>query len=167
MICWIFAAIAIGAAGTATVMENMRRAAIALWIAGCAVGGIFLTLGVETLAIVQWILATLSAISFIFFSVMFGEDGETAKVPDRKKLIGYGIAAVIGICFAGVIYFGAGNFEVDLSLPSQGNDLYSLGKVLTDHHLLALEVLALTLLLVLVGGGSVARPETGNGDSQC
>jgi NADH:ubiquinone oxidoreductase subunit 6 (subunit J) len=54
-----------------------------------------------------------------------------------------------------------------MTLPAQGNDLFSIGKVLTDHHLLALEVLAMTLLLVLVGGGAVARPESGNGDPEC
>jgi NADH:ubiquinone oxidoreductase subunit 6 (subunit J) len=50
------------------------------------------------------------------------------------------------------------------------NDLASLGKVIVENHIVSLEVLGLTLFLVLVGGGVVARPEATekeSGDNAC
>jgi NADH:ubiquinone oxidoreductase subunit 6 (subunit J) len=52
-------------------------------------------------------------------------------------------------------------------MPAAGNDLASLGKVMVENHIISLEVLALTLFLILVGGGVVARPESsGDGNEK-
>ncbi len=173
MISWIFSAIALGAALTATVVQGMRRAILSLWITGLAMGCLFLTVGAETLAIIQWIISTLVAIALFFFAVMFGEYESEDKQPDslpfykkldRRTLVSAIIATVIGAAFAVIIYLGANDFPSNLGEGSaQGGDLASLGKVMVENHILSLEVLALTLFLVLVGGGVVARPESGPG----
>ena len=158
--CWIFAVITLAAGLIAAIVENMRRATLALWIAGLGMGGIYLTLGAETLAIIQWIISTLGAISFIFFAVMFGEYGAEEKKGERRRLLKSALALVLGAAFSAVIYLGAGKLpEGFLGIPTGGNDLAALGQTMTQDHLLSLEVLALTLFLVLVGGGVVARPE--------
>lgn len=168
MISWIFSAIALGGALTATVVQGMRRATLALWITGLAMGCLFLTMGAETLAILQWIISTLVAIALFFFAVMFGEyESEKCehvpfyKTLNRKMVASGIIATVVGLAFAAIIYLGASDFPVSQTpAPAQGNDLASLGKVMVENHILTLEVLALTLFLVLVGGGVVARPES-------
>lgn len=160
MICWAFAGFTLLAALTAAMTENMRRAALALWLAGLGMGGMYLTLGAETLAVIQWILSTLGAISLIFFAVTFGEYAREPRTGDRKRILFTVMGGVIGLSFAAVIFLGVGRIpDSAFILPAEGNDLEALGRTLAQHHLLSLEVLALTLFLILVGGGVVARPE--------
>lgn len=165
MILWFFSLITLTAVTMAAFVRDVRRATLALWVAGLGVGCIYLTLGVEVLAIIQWIVSTLVAISFSFFGVMFGEYGSQSHSStflsrgDRKLLL-TGLGILIGACFAALIWFGDGQSPSDfLTIPETGNDMVALGKSLTENHLLSLEVLALTLFLALIGGGVVARPE--------
>lgn len=161
MMGWIFAGITLSAVIMATFEQRMRRAILALWVAGIGVGAMYLTVGAEFLAIIQWIVSTLVTISFVFFSVMFGEyhsvQAPSTKVRSPLILI---LSLFLGSAFAGIIWLGARDFpEITLVLSKEGSDLGSVGKMLTQDNLLSLEVLALTLFLVLVGGGVVARSE--------
>ena len=159
-ICWVFAAITLLAVAVATFVGDVRRAVLALWVASLGVGAIYLTLGAELLAIIQWIVSTLVAISFIFFAVMFGEYGIEGGDAVKKRLLKTGLGLVLGGAFTWVIYVGATHFSDDLlGHVTEGTDLFAIGKTLVTEHLLSLEVLALTLFLVLVGGGVIARPE--------
>jgi NADH:ubiquinone oxidoreductase subunit 6 (subunit J) len=176
MIVWIFVALALGGAAAAATVANMRTATLSFWIASLAVGGVYLTLGAETLAVIQWIVCTLAAISFIFFAAMFGEFDDATSEPrtkatprtfDRGQVVALGLAALIGIAFVVVIRIGAADLtESSLVIPNQGNDLLALGHVLTTNHLLSLEVLGMTLLLILVGGGVIARPEPHDNEAE-
>ena len=166
MIGILFSAIALGAALVASFVNGMRTAILSLWIAGLAMGCLYVTLGAESLAVIQWIVSTLVAISLFFFAVMFGEyEKESNEAPgesllSRKKIFVLGIAIVLGLAFAAIIYLGATEFPQDIpSLPKAGNDLAALGRTMVENHMLSLEVLGLTLFLILVGGGVVARPE--------
>ena len=162
-VCWIFAGITLGAVLSATFVGDIRRAVLSLWVAGLGIGAIYLTLGAEVLAIVQWIVSTLVAISFVFFSAMFGEYGPGEGFKFDRRLIKTGLGVLVGAAFAWVIWFGAGQLpEEQLVQPVEGTDIAALGKALTGQHLLSLEVLALTLFLVLVGGGVIARPDGGD-----
>ncbi len=79
---WIFGGISLSAVIMATFEKHMRRAILALWVAGIGIGALYLTVGAEFLAIVQWIVSTLVTLAFIFFSVMFGEyHGPSPKEP--------------------------------------------------------------------------------------
>jgi NADH:ubiquinone oxidoreductase subunit 6 (subunit J) len=81
LICGI---LSLGSAIYATVAGDTKRSILSLWFAGLSVGGLYLSWGAEFLAVLQWILSTLVAISFLFYAVMFGEYG--AKDPrDWKK----------------------------------------------------------------------------------
>lgn len=163
MILWFFSLITLGAAGIAALVRDARRGTLALWVAGLSVGCIYLTLGAEVLAIIQWMISTLVAIAFAFFGVMFGEYGSQSPSESKKAHRRYllsGLSLMIGVGFSALIWVGGGQTPSDLlAIPNSGNDIVALGKSLTENHLLSLEVLALTLFLVLIGGGVVARPE--------
>ncbi len=163
MISWVFAGITLAAVFMATFVAHIRVAILALWVAGLGIGAVYLTLGAEFLAIVQWIVSTLVTISFLFFAVMFGEYDPPEVKKTGKTLFVQMISMVLGCVFA--ILLGL----MSRSLPSgpqtefaDGSDLKILGRILSQENLLSLEVLALTLFLVLVGGGVVARSEEGD-----
>jgi NADH:ubiquinone oxidoreductase subunit 6 (subunit J) len=161
MITWVFSGISLAAVVIAVFERQMKRAILALWVAGIGTGALYLSLGAEFLAIIQWIVATLVAISFMFFSVMFGEyHAAPKKDRTRKNYLLIGCALLIGGVFTGMI--GMSSEWVLLgqrNLVAQESDLLSLGRQLTRDHLLALEVLAFTLFLTLIGGGVIVRSE--------
>jgi NADH:ubiquinone oxidoreductase subunit 6 (subunit J) len=148
----------------ATFVNQTRQAILALWVAGLGIGGLYLTLGAEFLAIIQWIISTLVTIGFIFFAVMFGEFNSAVKTQklSRNEIITLSLAVVLGICFAMIVWLGAGNLDSQIvAAPDQVSDLSAFGHKLIEEHFLSIEVLALTLFLVLLGGGVIARSEGG------
>ncbi len=167
MISALFGLIAILAAFIATFEQQMRRAVLALWLCGIATGSLYLSLGVEFLAIIQWILSTLVAISFILFAVMFGEF-QTAGVEERgeqknRLLLHLILALAVGFGFLLTLGLGMQGFlERPLPHSSEWGDLAEIGKMLSAH-LLAVEVLIILLFLTLVGGGVIARGPVGGG----
>jgi NADH:ubiquinone oxidoreductase subunit 6 (subunit J) len=163
---WIFAGLTLGAALMATFVSNIKRAILALWVVGLGVGALYLTLGAEFLAIIQCMVSTLVTISLVFFSVMFGEyqtnPSNAAKPFSGKDLLRTVLSLLLGAGFAGVIWLGVRDLPKEALVsvsPTAGNDLGALGRSLTQDNLLSLEVLALILFLVLVGGGVIARLE--------
>ena len=168
-ICWVFAAITVAAAGVAAFVGDLRRAALALWVAGLSIGAIYLTLGAEVLAVIQWVVSTLGAITFVFYSSNFGEHGPREKLHLDRRLAKVVLGVLAGGAFAWIMWTGAGQLPNEpLSLqPVEGTDVLAIGHALTGQNLVALEVLALTLFLVLIGGGVIARPDvSGKGESE-
>lgn len=160
MIWWVFSFIISIAVLFATFVTDIRRAILSLWVVGLGIGGLYLTLGAEFLAVVQWIISTLVAISFIFFAVMFGEYGSSDTATWKKRVLPIVLTVILGLSFAAIVWLGAGEVpEAALAFPTEGSDLVAIGKSLTQNHLLSLEVLALNLFIVLVGGGVIARPD--------
>jgi NADH:ubiquinone oxidoreductase subunit 6 (subunit J) len=160
MVAWVFAGITLAAVLTAAFVGDLRRAVLALWVAGLGIGAIYLTLGAEVLAIIQWVVSTLVTISFVFFTAMFGEYGPGEGFKIDRRLIKTGLGLLAGGAFAWVIALGAGQLPEEQTVhPQDGTDVAAVGKALTGPNLLSLEVLALTLFLVLIGGGVIARPD--------
>ena len=161
---WAFAGLTLGAAIMATFFSNIKRAILALWVVGLGVGAVYLTVGAEFLAIIQCMVSTLVTISLIFFSVMFGEyQPEGGSRPSfhftPAQFIQTLLSIVLGAGFVGVIWVGVRGMPTENLNQIPGNDLGALGRALTQDNLLSLEVLALILFLVLVGGGVIARLE--------
>lgn len=161
---WAFAGLTLGAALMATFASNIKRAILALWVVGLGIGAVYLTVGAEFLAIIQCMVSTLVTISLIFFSVMFGEYQTHPETPAKRltsvDILRTVLSLLLGTGFAGVIWLGVKDLPQEvLTQSGSGNDLGALGRALTQDNLLSLEVLALILFLVLVGGGVIARLE--------
>ena len=165
MMAWVCGLVMAVGAALAALVPDVRRAALSLWIAGLGAGGIYLSIGAETLAIIQWILSTLVTIAIVFFSVMFGEyrGNEKAHVLKRKEWLYMGLSALSGAGFVAIIYFAGTELDSSLlTLPETGGDLGSVGRVLSEKHMVSLEMVGLALFLVLIGASLVARPEGGD-----
>ncbi len=166
MMVLVFSGLTLGFVFMAAFVTPIRYAILALWVAGLGVGAIYLTIGAELLAIIQWIISTLITISFVFFSVMFGEynDRVESVQTQSKKISGNFLltflSGLMGVGFTLIIWQGTKDLPMGIpdSLP-QLVDLSMMGRLLTQENLLSLEVLALILFLVLLGGGVVARFE--------
>ncbi len=176
MIGWVFVLITAVAALFAAFAPSFKRMILSLWVAGLGVGAFYLTLGSEFLAIIQWIVSTVVAMSFLFFSVTFGETDAAESAPLRERLLPIASGALVGAGFVVMLslgYFKGGFTEVqpntsaiEQSKDVSGADLLAIGRVLTRDHLLSLELLAATLFVVLVGGHVVARPGDSEADAE-
>lgn len=152
---WVFAIITIVSGACAVMAPTLRTTALSLWICGLGVGSLFLGMGAEYIAVAQWILSTLVSVSFVFYSVLFGE----VKKKEKPVKVASGIAC--GLLFIGVINFG---FQ-DLPIQSSGVTPLKLGEFgisLISDHFLSIKVLALTLMMAIVGAGVISRPEKGS-----
>lgn len=165
MMSWIFAGIALVAVLLATFLRQMKGAILALWVAGLGVGAMYLNIGAELLAIIQWIISTLVTISFVFFAVMFGEYNTVEPKANRSRLLMTLMGVLLGAGFALTVWLGTSSLSTNLLSEIGQNvaksDLNLIGQTLTQENLLSVEVMGLTLFLVLVGGGVVARAERG------
>jgi NADH:ubiquinone oxidoreductase subunit 6 (subunit J) len=166
VVCAVFSAIALISSGVAAWAKSMRQAVLALWIVGLCCGAVYLSVGDEAVAVVQWIVSTLVAVAFLLYSAMLGEMEVTKKKSDVRKKNNEKDAVLqllplaLGAGFAGIVYLGSGGMPKEFfDVPTQASDLLSVGRALLDRHFLSLEVLGLLFLLTLVGGGVVARPE--------
>lgn len=166
---WICSSIAVTAGAFAAFVGDLRRAVLSLWIASLAVGGVYLSLNAELLAVVQWIASTLVAISFMFYAVMFGEYGasEDGPVPRSRRMLPIILPLLLGVGFCGTLWVGASNFAK--AKPGSGmfqQSVSTIGTALAQDHMLSLEILALTLFIVIVGSGAIARPDAKGGPSR-
>jgi len=161
MMAWIFGISILIAAGIAALLENTRKSILFLWFAGMLAGCFFLSCQCELLAVIQWIVSTVVCLSLLHFATLFGEHTTTWREEIRDKarfklqhLLSLGVATGFG----SLIWFVSRNFPHEISAP-ENIDLHSLGRLMADHHLPSMEVLALTFLVVIIGGGVIARQE--------
>ena len=162
IVATFFGLLALAAVLYATGVAHVRKAILSLWVASLCVGGVYLTLGAELLAILQWVISTLVAMSLIFFSTLFGEYSDPGEAErERSTVLKTGLSWLMGVGFVWMVHLsGVGDIGPIEYRPVEGTDVLALGKALLGQHLLALEILALTLFLVLVGSGVIARPMT-------
>ena len=182
MSLWLGLIIAVLASGLATLVKDMRRAALAVWVAGLGVGAVEMALGAEVLAVTQWILSSLALVVFVLFAVTFGEYQVSTKVPATRtdsegmpaiegrlwRWARQAGPALLGLAFTGVVYYGyyplekrAGRPWISVvGDPIQGTDLGAMAASLLRENFVALQIVAVLLLLVVVGAGMVSRLES-------
>lgn len=159
----VLCALTLVSAGAATFLLDIRRAALSLWLTGLFIGGLYLALGAEVLAMIQWILSTLSVMCFLFHAVMFGEYANPQPLSRLDRIAGAIAPLLAGAAFTSIIYLGFSSRREGTPELSSGDfplqSLEQVGKELVEKHLLSVEVLSLTLFLVVVGVGVIARAE--------
>ncbi|MCC7442222.1 MAG: NADH-quinone oxidoreductase subunit J [Bdellovibrionales bacterium] len=150
---WISSALAIAAAVAATLFVELKRAVLALWVCALCLGGMYLSLNAEYLAIVQWLVATLGVCAFVFFSVLLGS--REGRESWAKPVVGLLVTGLLAALIGWVSMAHLPSIEWDRA----GEGVAGLGRVLVSDYLLPIEILALTLFLVVVGAGVITRPE--------
>ena len=177
MISELCVIITLSSAMLAAFIADLRTALLWLWVTGLGMGGIYLSLGAEVLAVLQWVVSTLVAVGSIYYSAMLGEYGEPQPAPGEPKgpapwrtIIGSAVLpGIVGSGFLVWIYLGSSKQflkmqESSTVLPPL--NLQGLGQTLIGDHILSLSVLGLTLFMILVGGGVLARPDVIRSDDR-
>lgn len=153
LVLWVCSAMAFVSGFVACIATDLRRSALALWVCGLALGGVYLTLGAEFIAIVQWIISTLIAMSLIFYTVLLG-----AKEPAHSWW-SVGLSSALGLGFFATLLWGLSDLVRKRPPGGDSKSLIELGDLLISKHLFIMEILGLLLFLVIIGVGVLARPE--------
>ena len=138
--------------------KDPKQAILSLWVCGLAIGGVYLSLGFEFLAVLQWLLSTAMAISFFFYSLTFGEFGAGEKEKIFPSLF---LGTVVSVFFFTCIKKGLGEVEVGL-IPVEKDSLDVLSRALVGEYFLSVPIFSLTLFLTMLGCGMIAREENNN-----
>jgi NADH:ubiquinone oxidoreductase subunit 6 (subunit J) len=149
-----FALLTVFASSSAAFVQDMRKALLGLWVAGLAAGAMYLTVGQELLAVVQWIAASVTTLTLLFSAALYGDPGKDRAV-SPVRIAG---PALLGLGFVILIWFGGISFRTEESVvPSSGSSLATLGHTLLERHLVAIEIVALLFLAATIGAGVLTR----------
>ncbi len=153
----VFALLTVAAASVAAFVRDMRRALLGLWASGLAAGAMYLTVGQELLAVVQWISASIATLTLLFSAALYGDpsDRAGAKGAQAVRAVGPGL---MSIGFVALVWFGGVSFRTEESVvPSAGGSLATLGQTVLERHLVAVEIVALLFLAATIGAGVLTR----------
>ena len=150
----ILSGLAITSGAFVVMSDRLRSAAWFLWVCGMSVGGVFLSFGAEYLAVVQWTLSTLAALSFLFYSVLFGEEKKSERTWSWSA-----VAFAAGLGFVVIAVTALRDLPGSARSANSVISLSAVGRALISDDFLALKVLVVALLVVTVGAGILSRPE--------
>jgi NADH:ubiquinone oxidoreductase subunit 6 (subunit J) len=165
-----FGVLTVFAAAFAIAVSDTRKVVLSSWVASTSAGALFLCSGAEYLALVQWIVGTLVAISFLVYASMFGEYGVTDSRSSRDRIFDLIPALALGAAFFCMVMLGAqglgGGVASSLpAAPALATDLAGVGQAFSERHIISLELLGFLLLTVLIGAGVISRPTQREGGS--
>jgi NADH:ubiquinone oxidoreductase subunit 6 (subunit J) len=150
----IFALMTVGSACVAAFVQDMRKALLGLWAAGLSAGAMYLTVGQELLAIIQWVSASVATLTLLFSVALYGDPGAKRSM-NRVRAIG---PAFMSMGFVILTWFGAVAFRNDAPVVlNTGSSLATLGQTLLERHLVAVEIVALLFLAATIGAGVLTR----------
>lgn len=153
------------------VVKNLMHACIALL--GCFIGiaGLYVTLGADFVAVVQFMVYVGGVIILMLFAIMLtgnkGPEGQgkshiflTPIMGNKKTMILGGITATVFLLSMGKIlwqmFYFAGENSTPVPFRSTVNEI---GTLLLTDHVLVFEMSSILLLGALVGAAIIARPK--------
>ncbi|MCC5830797.1 MAG: NADH-quinone oxidoreductase subunit J [Phycisphaeraceae bacterium] len=156
---YLFAALSGVSAWALVLSPNIIRMAVYLMLTLAGVAGIYFLLGAELLAAVQLIVYVGGVLILIIFGVMLTSRNPYLNVAPRggEMALGLVLATVLAVLLA-VAVLAAGLPEAAAAAPD--DDRYAvrwIGALLLSRHLIAFEVAAVILLIVMIGAGYLVR----------
>ncbi len=163
MILWCLLLVTLSSAVVAVFTDDFRRAVLAFWLAGLAMGGVYLSIGAELVAIVQCVVSTLAAVSMTVYAIMFGEYCRVDFRTRTQKGVAFVYSMGIGVAFVVLVGLCGKKLELNVSVSNlilrEAPGLVSCGELILKEYFLAFEILVVTMFVALIGSGGVGREE--------
>ena len=135
--------------------KNLVHAAYALALTLIGIAGIYVLLGSELLAVVQILLYAGGVVILLSFGVMMTNRLKGEKVLSESKnrmiagIVSFAVFGMLSYLFSGLNLYG--------NAPSQGDQVRTVGISFLTEHIVAFELIAFILLVVLVGASLLAK----------
>jgi len=150
------AAIIVGAVGFILFSSNMLRILFAFALVTIALAGIYVLLNAELVAVIQLMIYAGGIVVIMVFGIMLTKEISQKGITTGTHQIVPAILIFLIVMVGGVwmIYSSSLGWQVDV-MPA--NIVETTGKLFLTDHLLAFELVAFLLLVVLVGASFVAH----------
>jgi NADH:ubiquinone oxidoreductase subunit 6 (subunit J) len=149
-LAWIGAILSVGT-------REPKRMVWGFSFCGIFVGSIYLTLGFETIAFVQWFLTLFMSLAFSVYSYLFV--GETKERSWRRVVRDQVIPAILIMTLSLIISITSNSIIVAFGDFQRMEDVATFGRRLIQQHLFAILLMGVILFLCIVGAGVLGRPE--------
>lgn len=153
---WVLAVVAVAAALSVVLVQNIFRAALTLVLCFVAVAGLYVTLSADFLAVAQVIIYVGGISILIILAVMLTRDVQHGS-PSNKMTIP---ALLVAVLFGGVLVFALTNtpWAISSAAPLAPTTEPLAGKLLSPGgFILAVEVGATLLLAAVLGAIVLVR----------
>ena len=191
VVFWLLSVVAVGCALGVVLIRDLFRAALLLVAVFIAIGGYFILLSAEFLAVVQVLIYAGAIAVLIIFAVMLTRDVQQGNPPNRLQIPAAFLAALLLAALVVVAIDTQWNFitdeqrqSVDLVQTSAVADIPAesleragivdaseqeavkegaLADLLIGKYVLAFEAVSVLLLAALIGALALVRPRSGPG----
>lgn len=161
----VFVVFALVCALASVWVRTPRYAILALWGMGLWTGVAYLAAGAEVLALLEWILSSVSTLSLVFFSLLFGEFTASERERTDRAGVPWFLALPTVLGFGAWMFLASPQADLPDALAAQStSQLAEMGKRLIEEHWLASEVVGALLFISVVGAGIIARPDFVSGE---
>ncbi|MFT4737531.1 MAG: NADH:ubiquinone oxidoreductase subunit 6 (subunit J) [Cyclobacteriaceae bacterium] len=155
---FVFAGVIVLAVSSMFFLKNIIHASFLLVLSMISLAGIYVLFGAEYLAVVQLLVYAGGIIILLAFGVMLTQQVKAGATPSGHHLVfpALVVAVSAAVSLASTIskgYSGA-TFEV---MPPMTDQVREIGVLLMTDYLLAFELIAFLLLVVLVGASFYAK----------
>jgi NADH-quinone oxidoreductase subunit J len=153
---FLFGSIAIASALGILAVRNVIYAAFLLVVCLVSLAGIYVLFNATYLAVVQLLVYAGGVIILLAFGIMITNRSFGNRLLSGHHLFFPGVLAFIGLLFLLVTIYVRFN-EYDSLPASNVTDIPTLGKLFMTDYILAFELIAYLLLVVLVGASYLAK----------
>lgn len=158
-----FAALAVLPALAMLIMKNVLHIALMLLLSLLGVAAIYVFLQADFIAITQVMVYVGGVLVLLLFGVMFTQNKDNQGILTESSNITGGIIAsvsMLGLFVYAMLHTNLGGVEwINQSNILQGSTINLIGKNLMTNYILAFELAAVLLLVVLIGAAYIAGSE--------
>lgn len=142
--------VCLGSALLVTFSSHRQRVGISLWLCGMSAGGMFLSVGAEFIAMIQWTLSTVLGMLYLFYSSLF--------LPSEKKSSSTWVMSVVILLLVsmGIFLFALKGID-QFQLKKTATGLGTLGRRMISQYGIHIHLLALTVFVVIIGTAQISR----------
>jgi NADH-quinone oxidoreductase subunit J len=158
---FVFASVSIASGVMVITRRNPVTSALYLVLNFFALGGIYLTLNAQFIAVIQ-VLVYAGAIMVLFLFVIMllnlGDEERLAEKISYAKMIGVGLSVGVFLEIVYIVGFSTGALpRGDLSNGAQIGTIEEIGTVLFTSYLFPVEIVAILLLAAVIGAVILAK----------
>ena len=143
--------------GIATIIltKNIIYAAYSLALVLIGIAGMYVFLGAELLAVVQIFLYAGGVVILLSFGIMMTTRLRGEKILSESR--NQGVAGFISLLVFGMLSYFFSNFSLDENIKNKEDQVKQIGISFLTEHIVAFELIAFILLVVLVGSTLLAK----------